>query len=178
MIMVKLKISLFLFFTIFIISCQDDKDLSLDLVGFWQQEQVTVDGAELQLTDCEKKNTILMEANGVYRMFESCTNQEHSGTWIFSDKEWLNMSIDKIIGKNTSDGSYRYGQALVRFTILKVDKNYLELRIKTTLEERKKTIMFSQMEQDPVLTGEDAILLDNENKKMHTYIYRFKKVQL
>ena len=88
------------------------------------------------------------------------------------------MSMDKITGMNTSDSTYRYGQVLVRFTILNVDKDNLEIRIKTTLEERKKTILFTRMVQDTIVSGEQALLLDTQNKEMHTYIYRFKKMQL
>jgi len=177
--MKKLKLLAFItILSVAFLSCGDEKDLSQDLAGLWKQDEVLVDGTPAQLNDCEKEVTLLLEANGVYRMFDTCSSMEHSGTWIFSDKEWLNMSMDKITGMNSSDGTYRYGQVLVRFTILNVDNSNLEIRIKTTLGERKKTIQFTQMIQDTIVTGEQALLLDTKNKEMHSYIYRFKKMQL
>ena len=89
----------------------------------------------------------------------------------------LKMSMDKIAGKNSSDNSYRYTQVLVRFTITHLEGNEMELRIKTFLGERKKTVMFSQMEQDPTpATPEEAMELDKKNKELHTYTYQFRRI--
>jgi len=67
---------------------------------------------------------------------------------------------------------------LVRFTILKVNSESLELRIKTFLYERKLTVMFNYMDQDVTtgMSGEELMALDTKNKELHSYIYVFKKV--
>lgn len=137
------KYLLGLVFLLFIFSsCSKDEDLASGLSGYWKQV-AAYDNGELCSTDKEKNLSILFEANGVYRMFDPCLEKEHAGTWLVTDKDWLNMSMDKIAGKNSSDNSYRYTQVLVRFTITHLEGNEMELRIKTFLGERKKTVMFS-----------------------------------
>ena len=146
------KYLLGLVFLLFIFSsCSKDEDLASGLSGYWKQV-AAYDNGELCSTDKEENLSILFEANGVYRM-------------------------DKIAGKNSSDNSYRYTQVLVRFTITHLEGNEMELRIKTFLGERKKTVMFSQMEQDPTpATPEEAMELDKKNKELHTYTYQFRRI--
>ena len=166
-----------LLLSVFLCSCTEKEDFADNLSGYWIQEEALSDGISV-MTEEERQLTILFEANGIYRMYDPCYKMEHAGTWLISDGDWLNMSMDKIIGVNSSDGSYRYGQVMVRFTILQLTTDVMELRIKTFLGERKKTIMFSQMEQDPsILDPDEAIALDTENKKTHTYIYKFRRVK-
>lgn len=171
------KIFLLLISVLFWTSCSKEEDYSNLLPGFWELDSEYVDG-ELADSESVKMPSIFIESNGIYRMFEPNLGIEHSGTWILTDTDWLSMSIDKVVGKNTSDGSYRYNQVLVRFTLLSISDEFMEIRIKTFLEERKKLIMFSQLKEDPIpQTPDEEIALDNENKKLHTYIYRFKKVK-
>ncbi len=165
---------------LFVFSCKDeDTDLSPQLTGYWKQDQVYIDDVAQSLTPGELNTTLLFEANGVYRLFDGLRNQEHPGTWLFSDEEWLNLSMDKIQGKNT-DGTPKFAQILVRFTILDVNENTLELRIKTYLFERKLTVMFNLMDQDNTtgMTGEQLLALDTKNKELHTYRYIFRRVNL
>ena len=171
------KYLLGLVFLLFIFSsCSKDEDLASGLSGYWKQV-AAYDNGELCSTDKEENLSILFEANGVYRMFDPCLEKEHAGTWLVTDKDWLNMSMDKIAGKNSSDNSYRYTQVLVRFTITHLEGNEMELRIKTFLGERKKTVMVSQMEQDPPpATPEEAMELDKKNKELHTYTYQFRRI--
>lgn len=167
----------FIILAFLFISCSDDDDPTGSIVGVWLQQGVTTDGIST-ITDCEKNLTLFFEANGIYRMFDPCSNKEHAGTWLFSDDNLLNMSMDKIIGKEIS-GDYRFGQVLVRFTILSVTGDEMQLRIKTFAGERKATVMFSLAEQDPTpATPEEALELDTENKLLHTYIYTFKRIQM
>lgn len=168
---------LLLLLPFFLFACADKEEFAGELSGHWIQEEALSDGISV-MTEEERQLTILFEANGIYRMYDPCYKKEHAGTWLISDGDWLNMSMDKIIGRNSSDGSYRYGQVLVRFTILQLTDEVLELRIKTFFGERKKTIMFSQMEQDPsVLEPDEALALDTENKTTHTYEYRFRRIK-
>ncbi|WP_455584048.1 hypothetical protein [Bacteroides sp.] len=162
-----------------IVSCDDDTDLSPLLSGFWKQTQVFIDDESVNLSEGELNTSLLVEANGVYRLYDGVTQKEHPGTWLLSDENWFNLSMDKIQGKNT-DGSYRFGQVLVRFTVVNVNDNEMELRIKTYLFERKLTVMFNLMEQDDTsgMSGEEKLELDTQNKRLHTYRYVFKKVNL
>ena len=109
-------------------------------------------------------------------MFDPCAEKEHAGTWLVTEEDWLTMSMDKIAGKNTSDGSYRYTPVTVRFTIIRLDGDEMELRIKTFLGERKKTVMFSQMEQDSQpATPEEALELDTKNKEeLHSLFFELR----
>lgn len=168
---------LLLLLPFFLFACADKEEFTGELSGHWIQVEALSDGVSV-MTEEERQLTILFEANGIYRMYDPCCKKEHAGTWLVSDGDWLNMSMDKIIGRNSSDGSYRYGQVLVRFTILQLTDEVLELRIKTFLGERKKTIMFSQMEQDSsVLEPDEALALDTANKETHTYEYRFRRIK-
>lgn len=158
-------------------SCSDDVQADSLLPGLWQQEQVFVDGVACDLSEGEAATTVFIESNGVYRLFDGTTSTVHPGTWLVSDDNWLNMSMDKIQGKN-NDGTYRFGQYLVRFTIEKVTATELELRIRTYLRERKLTVMFNLIGSDNTdgMTGEELLELDTLNKQLHTYRYVFKKV--
>lgn len=171
------KYLLGLVFLLFIFSsCSKDEDFANELPGYWKQVAAYDDG-ELCSTDKENNLSILFEANGVYRMFDPCAEKEHAGTWLVTDEDWLTMSMDKIAGKNTSDGSYRYTPVTVRFTIIRLDGDEMKLRIKTFLGERKKTVMFSQMEQDSQpATPEEALELNTKNKELHTYTYQFRRI--
>ncbi len=166
--------------SLFLVSCEeDDKDLSPQLAGFWQQEQTYIDDVPQTMSAGELNTMLIMDANGVYRLYDGVRNQERPGTWLFSDGDWLNLTMDKIASTNSS-GVNTFGQVLVRFTILNVDATTLELRIKTYLFERKKTVMFNLMDQDNTsgMTGEEKLALDTQNKEQHTYRYVFKRINL
>lgn len=93
------KYLLGLVFLLFIFSsCSKDEDLASGLSGYWKQV-AAYDNGEVCSTDKEENLSILFEANGVYRMFDPCLEKEHAGTWLVTDKDWLNMSMDKIAGK-------------------------------------------------------------------------------
>jgi hypothetical protein len=181
----KKILSLFFLNAIFLsfVSCEKDKDtdLSLQLTGQWRQEQLFIDDVPQPVSQGELNTTLLMDANGIYRLFDGVRNQIHQGTWLFSDGDWLNMSMDKRNELPNKDGTYSFfGQVLVRFTILRADSEYLELRIKTYLYERKLTVMFNYMDPDDTtgMTGEELLMLDAKNKELHTYRYVFKKNNL
>lgn len=158
------------------VSCKDDDGFSdSQIAGYWKQIEVSIDGMSQNLTPQETNTSMFIEPNGVYRLYDGSSDIEHGGTWILTDEDWLTMSMNKISGKNV-DGSYRYEQIPIRFTVLQAGSDVLEIRIKTTLGKRKTTVMFNQMEQDSTPeTAEEALELDTLNKTMHTYIYKFKR---
>ena len=128
-------------------------------------------------SSCSKDEDLASGLSGYWKQVAAYDNGEVCSTDKEENKDWLNMSMDKIAGKNSSDNSYRYTQVLVRFTITHLEGNEMELRIKTFLGERKKTVMFSQMEQDPTpATPEEAMELDKKNKELHTYTYQFRRI--
>ena len=177
--MKKTRYYLFVLMAILLVSCEKEIDLSAELTGLWQQSQVYIDDELQSLSNDELNTSLFLEKTGVYRLFDGVKKQEHPGTWLFSDGEWLNMSMDKIEGKR-DDGTYRFGQILVRFTVLNVNNEKMELRIRTYLFERKQTVMFNLLEQDDTtgMSNEEKIELDRKNKEIHTYRYVFKKVDL
>ena len=159
-------------------SCKEEVDLSPQLVGHWQQEKIFIDGTDQVLSAGELNTGLLIEANGIYRLYDGVREQERPGTWLFSDGDWMNMTMDRVLSVN-KDGTYNFAQGLVRFTIQKVNANTMELRIKTYLFDRKKTVMFTLLDQDGdtgEMTVEEQMALDKENKQLHTYLYVFKKI--
>ena len=160
-------------------ACEKEVDRSDELTGLWEQQQIYIDDQAQNMSDGELATSLFLEGNGIYRLYDGVNKKEHAGTWLFSDGEWLNLSLDKIQRKN-ADGSLVIGQVLVRFTIFNLNDDTLELRIRTYLYERKASIMFNLMAQDDTtgMTNEEKIELDKMNKELHTYRYVFKKADL
>lgn len=169
-------IGLFIALCAAFVSCKDDDGFSdSQITGYWKQIEVSVDGVQQSLTAKKTNTSMFIEPNGVYRLYDGELDVQHGGTWILTDDDWLTMSMNKVSGKNV-DGSFRYEQIPIRFTVQQAGSDVLELRIKTTLSKRKTTVMFNQMEQDVTPDNqEDALALDTQNKTMHTYIYKFKR---
>jgi hypothetical protein len=140
------------------------------LPGFWMQTSITVDGVNQDLTPCEQSTRLLVEQNGIYRLFSSCDAVQREGTWLISNDDMLDLSMDRRNG----DSYYSFP---VRFTILDLTSNTLEIRIKTYVGERKKTVLFTPLPPDDTseMTAEQRLALDQENKTIQTYIYRFTK---
>lgn len=140
------------------------------LPGFWIQTSITVDGVNQDLTPCEQSTRLLVEPNGIYRLYSSCDVSQRQGTWLISNDDMLDLSMDRRNG----DSYYSFP---VRFTIIDLTSNTLEIRIKTYVGERKKTVLFTPLPPDDTseLTAEQRLALDQENKTIKTYIYRFTK---
>ena len=65
-------------------SCKEkDVDLSPQLIGHWQQSQISIDGKDSLLTAGELNTSLFIEANGTYRLYDGIRNTEHKGTWLF-----------------------------------------------------------------------------------------------
>ncbi|MFN8134448.1 MAG: lipocalin family protein [Bacteroidales bacterium] len=166
----KLIPSLLIFLLMFS-SCKKETDNISLLPGFWTQESITEDGNPVTMSACEQSTRLLIEQNGIYRMYSSCDGQQRYGTWIITGNTMLDISLDHWNGSN------KYESFPVRFTILKLTGTEMEIRVKTYIGERKKTVMFTPVEQD-VLTGktpEELLQLDRYNKTLKTYTYRFVK---
>ncbi len=164
---------LFLFILLALFSaCEKESDgLNNSLLpGFWAQEAILVDGDPVVLSECEQSTRLLIEANGVYRLYSSCDDQERAGTWYITNDTILDLTMDRLRNHN-------YEPYPVRFTILSLTEGELEIRIKTFVGERKKMVLFTPLPQDD-LTGmspEEILELDRYNKTLKTYIYRFSK---
>jgi len=167
------KLSVFLIFLFALISgCEKETENPFNslLPGFWTQTSITIDGENQSLTPCEQSTRLLIEQNGIYRLYSSCDEVQRPGTWLISDDDMLDLSMDRRNG----DSYYSFP---VRFTILELSSNTLEIRIKTYVGERKKTVMFTPLPPDDTseMTAEERFALDQENKTLQTYIYRFTK---
>lgn len=166
-----------LFYTFLIISlallssCEKPIDYSGKIPGFWMQEEILEDGTPVALSSCEEDVRLLIEKNGIYRLYSSCDTLQRYGTWIITNEDMLDLSMDHWNGSN------KYEPYPVRFTILKLTSTELEIRIKTFVGDRKKLVMFTPLPQDVESgkTPEELLALDRENKVLKTYIFRFAK---
>ncbi|MBE0654085.1 MAG: lipocalin family protein [Bacteroidales bacterium] len=161
-------LALILFFTV---ACEKETDYSDMFPGFWVQESILEDNAPIAMSACESGTRLLIERNGVYRLFSPCDTMERSGTWIITNGDMLDLSMDRWNGSN------KYEPYPIRFTILKLTDSEMEIRIKTFISERKRMVLFTPLEQDNTagLTPEEILELDRYNKTLRTYIYRFTK---
>ena len=135
--MKQLTIPILTLFLLFFTGCEEEDYLQDFLPGFWEQESILVDGNPVTMTACETSTRLLIEQNGVYRLHSSCDAIERSGTWLIYNDSILNLSMDRWNGSNS------YEPYPIRFSILTLDNNELEIRIKTFIGERKKIVMLS-----------------------------------
>lgn len=162
-------------FLVFILAlspgCEKDSVYPDLISGFWSQEAILEDGAAVEMSDCEKSTRLLIEQNGIYRLYSSCDPDVRSGTWLITNEDWLDLSMDRWNGSN------KFEPYPVRFTILRLSETELEIRIKTFIGDRKRIVMFTPQLQDNLAgkTAEELLELDRYNKTLRTYIYRFIK---
>lgn len=151
--------------------CEKDAGYPNLISGFWAQDAILEDGATVELSDCEKSTRLLVEPNGVYRLYSSCDALQRSGTWIITNTDMLDLSMDRWNGSN------KYESYPVRFTILRMSESEMEIRIKTFIGDRKKLVLFTPLAQDVItgLTPDQLLELDRLNKTLRTYTYRFTK---
>ncbi len=152
-------------------SCEKEVNYPDLVSGFWAQESILEDGIPVEMSACEQSTRLLVEPNGVYRLYSSCDNVQRSGTWIITNVSMLDLSMDRWNGSN------KYEPYPVRFTILKLSGTELEIRIKTFIGDRKKIVMFTPVPQDNLagMTPGELLELDRFNKTLKTYTYRFVK---
>ena len=152
-------------------SCEKEVNYPDLISGFWAQETILEDGIPVEMSACEKSTRLLVEQNGVYRLYSSCDNLQRSGTWIITNVSMLDLSMDHWNGSN------KYEPYPVRFTIVNLSATEMEIRIKTFIGDRKKIVMFTPVAQD-VITGktpQELLELDRYNKTLKTFTYRFTK---
>jgi hypothetical protein len=151
--------------------CEKDPGYTDLIPGFWAQDAILEDGTPVQMSDCEKGTRLLVEQNGVYRLFSPCDATQRSGTWLVTNTDMLDLSMDRWNGSN------KYEPYPVRFTIIKLTATEMEVRIKTFIGDRKKLVLFTPVTQDVTtgLTPVQLLELDRVNKTLRTYIYRFVK---
>lgn len=149
--------------------CEKEPDNQGMITGFWEQESIVENDTVRLMSECEQSTRLLIEQNGVYRLYSSCDAVRRSGTWLISGSTMLDLSMDRWNGTN------KYEPYPVRFTILKLTDTELEIRIKTFIGDRKKLVLFTPLPQDNTggLTPAELLQLDRINKTLRTYTYRF-----
>lgn len=175
--------SLLILLLIFSPSCNKDDD-KVDLIsGLWTQEKVTEDEVEMSLPVEQKSLNLLIESNGVYRTYakDAIVAKEHYGAWSITDNKWLEITAD--IWHINGDplilppaNQWIRNHYLIRFTILSLSNDRLEIRIKTWVGEKKYSALFIE-EARPVITSANFDEISQAYKTLKTYIYTFKKVQ-
>lgn len=167
-----MMLPLFLFLLVLGTGCEDALTDNAGLLpGYWAQEAILEDGEEIAMTACESTTRLLIEQNGIYRLFSSCDTMDRSGTWLITNDTLLDLSMDRWNGNNS------YEPYPIRFTMLSLTDQELEIRIKTFIGERKRMVMFTPQPQDSteLLTDEEILALDRYNKTLKTWVYRFTK---
>ena len=161
---------------------KEESDKTSLIIGLWQQEKITEDGEEILLLPEQKSLSLFFESNGVYRTYakDRPADKEHFGAWSITDNQWLEMTVDtwrlnsNPVSQNPSD-QWVKNHILVRFTILKLSSNELEIRVKTFVGERKYAALFTE-DVRPLITAENVENIQMEYMTLKTYIYTFKKV--
>ena len=155
----------------FSFACEEEANFADLFPGFWVQESILVNDNPIEMSACEAGTRLLIERNGIYRLFSPCDTFERAGTWLITNGDMLDLSMDRWNGSN------KYEPYPIRFTILKLTDNELEIRIKTFIGERKKMVLFTPVPQDDLtgLAPGEVLELDRYNKELRTYIYRFTK---
>ncbi len=163
--------------TIAVIGCKKETDEISLINGLWIQTEVLEDGKSMALTDCEKQLKLLVEQNGIYRLYNTCNSTLRYGTWLISGTDMLDMSLDRWDGKSKFSEPMKYEAYPVRFTITKLSSSELEIRIKTFIGDRKRYVMFTPIPQENLTgkTAEELFEIDRINKTLVTYIYRFQR---
>lgn len=151
--------------------CKKDSGYPDLISGFWAQESILSDGNPAEMSECELSTRLLVEPNGIYRLYSSCDDRQRSGTWIITGDNMLDLSMDRWNGSN------KYEPYPVRFSILNLTETEMEIRIKTFIGDRKKLVLFTPLPQDTLSgkTPAELLELDRINKTLRTYTYRFIK---
>lgn len=85
-------------------SCQNEEIYNEDMaVGLWKQVSVTEDGQPVTLKPEQQNCQLLIEQNGVCRIYHQTFNNYNNGngptnffgTWSLTDGKWLNITTDK-----------------------------------------------------------------------------------
>ncbi len=171
------KILLFFMLMVSLAACKKESTDTSLINGLWIQTQVTEDGNVVALQDCEKQLKLLIEQNGIYRLYNPCNSTLRYGTWIITGDNMLDMSLDRWDGKSKFGETMKYEPFPVRFTITQLSDNKLEIRIKTYIGYRKSYVMFTPIPQEDLSgkTPEELLQIDRTNKTLVTYIYTFEK---
>ena len=84
-------------------SCVEEQFPAGSMTGLWKQVSVSEDGVDMILTPEQKNCKLLIDANGVYRCYQSTFSSYNKGngpssffgTWSILDDKWVNFSTDK-----------------------------------------------------------------------------------
>ncbi|MDR2086533.1 MAG: hypothetical protein LBP72_05100 [Dysgonamonadaceae bacterium] len=176
-----LQISVPVFFLLFFFtSCEkDETDKTALITGLWIQEKITENGEEIALSNEEKSLSLLIEPNGVYRTYaKDAPEKEHFGGWTITDNTWLELSADtwRVNSSPLEDANNQWAKnhTQIRFTLLNLSDNSLEIRLKTYIGEKKYSPLFVEGER-PLITTDNLDVISAEYKNMKTYTYTFRK---
>ncbi|MDD3078806.1 MAG: hypothetical protein PHH37_06850 [Paludibacter sp.] len=174
-----------LFFTAFVFSsCNDEIDSDL-FTGLWVQQSITEDGQEVSLSEKEKNLELLIESNGVYRTHtnndDGSGSTEYYGAWTVTDSKWIEFSVNTWTLESdaytlSESDQWNENHVLTRFTILSVDADMMQIRIKTYVGNKKYSPLFVVHDR-PLVTEDNYSQITNEYKELKTYIFTFVKQQ-
>lgn len=171
-----------LFFCFSLQSCsEEDKDALM--VGVWQLTEISENGEVQELTKAEQNTKMLIESNGVYRLNQKnnlTAGDIYFGAWSVTDNKWVELSseswkltLNPLSSTTVSDQWVRL-HLPYRFSILKLNEQELEIRIRAFIGDIKYCALFTEP-TIPLLTKENLSEIQSEFKTLRTYIFKFKK---
>lgn len=171
-------------------ACSKEVDLTGDIVGIWQLNTTLEDGVDIPLSDTEKNTKIILKANGLYQLYSATEGTTRMGTWLFSPDDRIDMSMDR---KNNEDrhSFSAYEPCPVVFIINEVNKQTFEIKHRTTVDERKRFVMFTTKDDEQAYIDLQAAIaaetdidqkrilerqLLDMDQKMITYTFTFSRI--
>lgn len=180
----------FLAASILLLSCSDDVDYSDDIIGVWQLNSTLEDGSTIPLTAVENQTKIILKDNGLYQLYSATEGITRHGTWLYTPTERMDISMDR---KNNEDRHNfdAYEACPVVFLIDEASSNVLQIRTRTTVDERKRFVMFTTKDDEQAYSDLQAAIaaetdLDQKriltrelmdmDQKMVTYTFTFSRI--
>lgn len=171
-------------------ACSEEVDYSGNIAGIWQLNATLEDGSDIPLTDTEKDTKIIFKDNGLYQLYSANEGITRHGTWLYSPTERIDLSMDR---KNNADrhGYDAYEPCPVVFLINEASGQTLEVRHRTTADERKRFVMFTTKDDEQAYTDLKAAIaaetdvdqkrilerqLLDMDQKMTTYTFTFSRI--
>lgn len=175
---------------IMMFACSDDADYSSDIVGVWQLNSTLEDGQDVPLVGVENETKIILKDNGLYQLYSATEGITRHGTWLYTPTERMDVSMDR---KNNEDRhTYdAYEACPVVFLIDEASSTTLQLRTRTTVDERKRFVMFTTKDDEQAYSDLQAAIaaetdvdqkriltreLMDMDQKMVTYTFTFSRI--
>lgn len=187
----QLKVVIALFMTlVWLSACTKEVDYSGDISGIWQLNATLEDDIDIPLTDTEKDTKIIFKDNGLYQLYSANEGVTRHGTWLYTPADRMDLSMNR---KNNADrhSFSAYEPCPVIFLIDEASNHTLQIRHRTTADERKRFVMFTTKDDEQAYIDLQAAIaaetdvdakrilerqLLDMDQKMTTYTFTFSRI--